>query len=141
MPRHDDIPLPDADNDRPFAFISYARLDRGKVYREVDRLKGEGYRLWIDKADIIASDEWLATIRQAIRSCSRYLSSGSPWRSSHRPNWMNVSVRSMHWSRIPNIRASINRTCEPQGPGENGMVREAAINPSDSLAFPPACDY
>jgi hypothetical protein len=70
MLHHHQPPAPGFTGNEPFIFISYARLDKDRVYPEIERLDHEGYMIWIDKRDIPPTREWADEIQNAIKRCS-----------------------------------------------------------------------
>ncbi len=64
----------------PDIFISYSSHDRAHALNLVERLRAEGYEVWIDKHGIEASTNWSAEIANALtdaRSVLFLLSSGA----------------------------------------------------------------
>lgn len=56
----------------PFVFISYAHRDSDIVYPIIERLCGEGYRLWYDEG-IPPTESWRAVINEHVMKCSVFM--------------------------------------------------------------------
>ena len=54
-------------------FVSYARSNEVAVQTIVSRLRGWGYRLWLDQYDIAAGADWRKRIAEAIRQADAFL--------------------------------------------------------------------
>jgi hypothetical protein len=54
-------------------FVSYARVDRGKVAELISKLRADGFDLWIDEEGIEGAAFWRKEIVDAIRMCSAVL--------------------------------------------------------------------
>ena len=52
----------------PTVFLSYARPDAQVVDRIASDLRRQGVHLWMDRQDLVAGQEWLPQIEQAISS-------------------------------------------------------------------------
>ena len=69
----------------PRVFLSYARSDAQIVERIARDLRGQGVELWMDRQDLLAGQEWLPQIEQAISKADFMLvfiskaSLGSKW--------------------------------------------------------------
>jgi TIR domain-containing protein len=48
-------------------FISYSTLDADYAYQLVDKLREEGFNIWIDNAELRSSDNWWEEIVKALR--------------------------------------------------------------------------
>ena len=59
-------------------FLSYAHKDRQIVANIYDRLKGAGFRPWIDHKDILGGEKWETAIKRAIEQSSFFLACMSP---------------------------------------------------------------
>jgi hypothetical protein len=63
--------------DRPFLFISYARLDNEPVNALVAELTARGVSLWIDR-NLIGGEEWLFELERQLNGCAAVLACVSP---------------------------------------------------------------
>lgn len=69
----------------PTVFLSYARPDAQAVERIARDLRSHGVDLWMDRQDLVAGEQWLPQIEQAIRKADFMLvfistaSLGSEW--------------------------------------------------------------
>jgi len=61
----------------PYAFISYSRKDKDIVYKILEMLYGEKYRLWYDWG-IPLSTDWRLTLEKKMRNSSVFLLFVSP---------------------------------------------------------------
>jgi TIR domain len=59
-------------DDRPFAFISYARSDSNRVYPLVEELMRIGVSVWIDRR-IVGGDDWVVELENQLLRCSGIL--------------------------------------------------------------------
>lgn len=66
-------------------FVSYVREDRDFVRRLTDALKARGLESWVDWEGIEPSDEWRASIREAIEAADAFLVVLSPALLASRP--------------------------------------------------------
>jgi hypothetical protein len=57
----------------PFIFVSYANKDASFVHVEINRLKGQGYEVWYDQAELEPSSFWDEEIRKAIAACTCFM--------------------------------------------------------------------
>lgn len=57
---------------KPYVFVSYARVDSHIVYPMIGELNREGYRIWYDQG-IASTAEWSDEIAQAIEDCSLFI--------------------------------------------------------------------
>ncbi len=73
----EDMPIAYEGN-RPFAFISYSRLDKDIVYPLIKRLVDRKYRLWYDVNGIESGSTWAKAISQKIAACSAFVVFLSP---------------------------------------------------------------
>lgn len=73
MPRPDNFRLQGYSEDKPFIFISYARLDKNIVYPEITRLQREGYEIWYDDQDIVTGRSWGPEIQEALQECTCFI--------------------------------------------------------------------
>ena len=55
-------------------FISYTNPDFEKVYWIYWRLKGDGFKPWIDRQDLLAGADWKEQVQQSIGDCHFFLS-------------------------------------------------------------------
>ena len=53
----------------PYAFISYSHDDSARVLPIVDRLRGEGVAVWLDREGIAGGGFWSEAVANAIRRC------------------------------------------------------------------------
>jgi len=63
--------------DRPFLFVSYAHKDSELVFPELERLHGDGYRLWYDEG-IEPGSEWPEEIATSLARAALFLVFISP---------------------------------------------------------------
>jgi len=56
----------------PYAFVSYSHSDSLRVFRIVDRLESEGYRLWCDK-EITPAETWNDETPEVIANCNLFI--------------------------------------------------------------------
>lgn len=61
-----------ADEDTPFAFISYSHKDRDKVLEIIKRLYEAGWKIWYDEG-LTIGDRYDETLEEHVRSCSAFL--------------------------------------------------------------------
>jgi hypothetical protein len=54
-------------------YISYSRQDRDSVHQYVERLRAEGYTVWIDDQNIPTGTEWWSQIQLAIAEADAYI--------------------------------------------------------------------
>lgn len=54
-------------------FISYSTKDSDYAYLLADKLRAEGFDVWIDNAQLRSGDNWWQAIVQALRSCSAFI--------------------------------------------------------------------
>ncbi|HEX8097906.1 MAG TPA: toll/interleukin-1 receptor domain-containing protein [Pyrinomonadaceae bacterium] len=59
--------------DGPFIFVSYARVDSDFVHPEIERLEGQGYKIWYDKGEIEPGLFWDGVIREAVEACACFV--------------------------------------------------------------------
>lgn len=62
----------------PQVFLSYASEDRVIVQSLYERLTSAGYRPWMDKMDILPGQDWMESIRSAIKRSDFFLACLSP---------------------------------------------------------------
>ncbi len=53
-----------------YAFISYGVQNREYANKLADKLKAEGFNIWIDNAELRSSDNWWQSIVVALRNCA-----------------------------------------------------------------------
>lgn len=68
-------------------FVSYAHEDRRRVLQLVQRLRGEGWSVWIDVEELRGAGQWAVDIHEAIRTCDVFL--------------LLITPASMHSHRVP----------------------------------------
>lgn len=56
-----------------FLFISYSSQNREYVYRLADKLRDEGFDIWIDNDALRAGDEWWDEIVKALNACAGFV--------------------------------------------------------------------
>ncbi len=78
-------------NDEVRIFISYARLDAGEVSQLYHRLKAAGFRVWIDREDLLPGVKWREAIEDAIREADFFLLCLSS-RSSNRRGFLQREI-------------------------------------------------
>ena len=66
------IPYPAYRGDEPYIFISYARLDKDRVYEEIKRFNDAGYHVWYDEG-ITPGNEWSDAIAEALAKCAVFV--------------------------------------------------------------------
>ncbi len=66
------IPYPAYRGDEPYIFISYARLDKDKVYAEIKRFNEAGFHVWYDEG-ITPGNEWSDAIAEALAKCAVFV--------------------------------------------------------------------
>jgi uncharacterized membrane protein HdeD (DUF308 family) len=54
-------------------FISYSTLNRDYAHRLADKLRDEGFDVWIDNRNLHSSEDWWRSIVLALRSCAAFL--------------------------------------------------------------------
>lgn len=57
----------------PFIFVSYSNKDASFVHVEINRLEGQGYRVWYDQKYLEPSRFWDEEIRKAITACTCFM--------------------------------------------------------------------
>ena len=60
------------EGDEPYAFVSYAHLNTKEVWRILNRLNADGYRVWYDDG-IIPGSEWRKNIANHINNCALFI--------------------------------------------------------------------
>jgi hypothetical protein len=68
----------------PEVFLSYAHADAERVQPLYEKLKGAGFKPWMDKFDIVPGEEWKNAIELAIRRCDFFLAFLSTTSSTRR---------------------------------------------------------
>ena len=66
------LPYPAYRGTEPYVFISYARLDKDKVYEEIKRFNDAGYNVWYDEG-ITPGNEWSDAIAEALAKCAVFV--------------------------------------------------------------------
>ena len=66
------LPYPAYRGNEPYIFISYARLDKDKVYAEIKRFNDAGFHVWYDEG-ITPGNEWSDEIAQALSNCAVFV--------------------------------------------------------------------
>lgn len=56
----------------PYIFISYAHRNETEVYRIIERMQAEGYRIWYDRG-IDPGTEWADNIAERVASCDYFI--------------------------------------------------------------------
>lgn len=56
----------------PYIFISYAHRNEAEVYRIIERMQAEGYRIWYDRG-IDPGTEWADNIAERVASCDYFI--------------------------------------------------------------------
>lgn len=66
------LPYPAYRGNEPYVFISYARLDKDKVYAEIKRFNDAGFNVWYDEG-ITPGNEWSDEIAEALAKCAVFV--------------------------------------------------------------------
>ena len=66
------VPYPAYRGNKPYVFISYARLDKEKVYAEIKRFNEAGFNVWYDEG-IAPGNEWSDEIANALSGCAVFV--------------------------------------------------------------------
>ena len=66
------MPYPAYRGNEPYIFISYARLDKDRVYEEIRRFNEAGYHVWYDEG-ITPGNEWSDSIADALSRCAVFV--------------------------------------------------------------------
>lgn len=56
----------------PYIFISYAHRNETEVYRIIERMQAEGYRVWYDRG-VDPGTEWADNIAERVSSCDYFI--------------------------------------------------------------------
>ena len=78
-------------------FISYSRLDSGRIGSLTDRLKTLGVDYWLDKANIPVGEAFVARIGQAIRQSQYFILVDS--QASRQSYWVSRELGTALWRR------------------------------------------
>ncbi|MBL8161929.1 MAG: toll/interleukin-1 receptor domain-containing protein, partial [Anaerolineae bacterium] len=68
-----------------YIFISYSKKNADYAHRLADKLRAEGFEVWIDKRRLATGEDWWKSIVLALRSCGAFViimtpeSDGSRW--------------------------------------------------------------
>ncbi|MGH9839816.1 MAG: TIR domain-containing protein [Blastocatellia bacterium] len=84
-------------------FISYAREDWERIEPLVGRLNAAGYDTWIDRRNILAGENWDASIARAVRSADfflAFLSTHSVGRRSYLRREIKQALRQFEMERL-----------------------------------------
>ena len=65
------------EGNKPYIFISYAHKDTELVFRVMNSLQAEGYRIWYDDG-IMPGSEWPENIAQHLDAASMVISMVTP---------------------------------------------------------------
>ena len=66
-----EAPFP-ADEEKPYAFVSYSHKDRDRVFPVIKDLYERGYRLWYDEG-LEIGEEYYATLKKHVKECAVFL--------------------------------------------------------------------
>ncbi|MBR4461566.1 MAG: TIR domain-containing protein [Erysipelotrichaceae bacterium] len=66
------MPYPAYRGNEPYIFISYARLDKDRVYEEIKRFNEAGFHVWYDEG-ITPGNEWSDAIAEALSKCAVFV--------------------------------------------------------------------
>ncbi len=66
------LPYPAYRGSEPYVFISYARLDKDRVYAEIKRFNEAGFNVWYDEG-ITPGNEWSDEIAGALSKCAVFV--------------------------------------------------------------------
>ena len=66
------LPYPAYRGNEPYVFISYARLDKDRVYEEIKRFNEAGFNVWYDEG-ITPGNEWSDEIARALSKCAVFV--------------------------------------------------------------------
>src|SRR5437868_3320704 len=69
---------PDARPEAPYAFLSYASVDRVPALRLADLLVAHDVAIWIDRSSIAGGTNWSAEIVRGIEGCAALVVLSSP---------------------------------------------------------------
>jgi len=71
-------------------FISYSTKNGQYAYRLADKLRGQGFNVWIDNEELRSSDNWWEAIVLALRSCDAVVVIMSP--EAKQSKWVQREV-------------------------------------------------
>ena len=71
-------------------FISYSTKNAEYAYRLAEKLKAEGFNIWIDNAQLRSSDNWWKKIVGALREADAFIVIMTP--QSHESRWVQREV-------------------------------------------------
>ncbi len=66
------VPYPAYRGNEPYVFLSYARLDKDRVYEEIKRFNEAGFHVWYDEG-ITPGNEWSDAIAEALSKCTVFV--------------------------------------------------------------------
>ena len=81
------LPYPAYRGNEPYIFVSYAHLDKDKVFEEIKRFNEAGFHVWYDEG-ISPGNEWTDEIADALEKCSLFVVMITPT-SAPRQNVIN----------------------------------------------------
>lgn len=71
-------------------FISYSKKDREYVHPLADKLRDEGFNVWIDNRRLQSSEDWWVSIVEAIAACDAFIIVMSP--ASDASRWVQREI-------------------------------------------------
>ena len=81
------LPYPAYRGNEPYVFVSYAHMDKDRVFAEIKRFNEAGFHVWYDEG-ISPGNEWTDEIADALEGCSVFVVMLTPI-SAPRKNVLN----------------------------------------------------
>ncbi len=106
------LPYPAYRGKEPYVFISYARLDSERVFKEIKRFNEAGFHVWYDEG-IAPGNEWSDAIAEALSNCSVFVVFLTPT-SAPRENVLNEIDFALNEQK-PFLAIHLDETTLPSG--------------------------